>query len=320
MTALDNASNSDQLVVTQRLDRSTSVTEFVLERRDRRRLPDWAPGAHIDVVLPSGKIRQYSLCGDRWAPHQYRIAVQRDDLGGGGSVELHTELKPGDTISFGGPRNNFRLAPAQSYRFIAGGIGISALLPMIAQANLLGLEWQLLYLGRNLERMAYQELQERYPERVTVHASQNAGRISIREWLGSPPDDTMVYACGPESLLEALPEACSDLPETTLRTERFTNTMADAIVSSEPYEIKLQRSGRVVEAPGNTSVVDVLANAGVDVITSCSQGVCGTCEVDVLAGEIDHRDAILNDDERATNTCMFPCVSRSLSERLVLDL
>ncbi|MDN5890402.1 MAG: PDR/VanB family oxidoreductase [Yaniella sp.] len=320
MTALDQASDSDQLIVAERSNRSTSVTEFVLERRDRRRLPDWSPGAHIDVVLPSGKIRQYSLCGDRWAPHQYRIAVQRDDLGAGGSLELHTELKPGDIVSFGGPRNNFRLAPAQNYRFIAGGIGVTAVLPMIEQANRLDLEWKLLYLGRTAERMAYRELQEQYPDRVTMHTSQTGGRTSIRQWLGDLPEDTMIYACGPESLLEALPEECADLPETSLRIERFTNTMANATISYEPYEIELQRSGRVLEAPGNTTVVEVLAEAGVDVVTSCSKGVCGTCEVDVLDGEIDHRDAILDDDERASNTCMFPCVSRSLSQRLVLDL
>lgn len=317
---LQQAASSDQLMVMERSNRSTSVTEFVLERRDGSRLPDWAPGAHIDVVLPSGKIRQYSLCGDRWAPQQYRIAVQRDEAGTGGSLELHDALKPGDTVSFGGPRNNFRFAPAQNYRFIAGGIGITAVMPMIEQASQLGLEWKLLYLGRTSERMAYRELYEQYPDQVTMHTSQHDGRTSIRQWLGNLPEDTMVYACGPESMLEALPEECPELPATSLRTERFTNTMANATVSAEPYEIVLNRSGQVIDAPGTTSVVEVLAEAGVDVITSCSKGVCGTCEVDVLAGEIDHRDAILDDDERAANTCMFPCVSRSLAQRLVLDL
>lgn len=315
-----HTSSGDHLTVVDRSERSTSVTEFVLERGDGSRLPDWAPGAHIDVVLPSGKIRQYSLCGNRWSPHQYRIAVQREEHGTGGSIEIHDELRVGTTMSFGGPRNNFRLAPAQNYRFIAGGIGITAVLPMIDQAVRLGQEWQLLYLGRSAERMAYQHLVDRYPDQVTLHTSNYDGRASIRAWLGDLPAETMVYACGPEAMLAALPEECPELPKQYLRTERFTNTTANAIVSSAPYEIELKRSGRVIDAPGTTPVVEVLSNAGVDVITSCSKGVCGTCEVDVLAGEIDHRDAILDDDERATNTCMFPCVSRALSKRLVLDL
>ena len=312
---------TDQLVVVDRIERSTSVLEFVLERADGSRLPDWAPGAHIDVVLPSGKIRQYSLCGDRWAPHQYRIAVQRDDGGTGGSMEIHDKVQLGDVVSFGGPRNNFRLAPATQYRFIAGGIGITAVLPMIEQAERLRLEWQLLYLGKTADRMAYRNLAEQYPNRVTMHTSADNGRTSIRQWLGALPEDTMVYACGPEAMLEALPEQCpEELPPQFLRTERFTNTLAEATSSSEPYEIVLDRSGRVIHAPGTTPVTQVLAEAGVDVITSCAKGVCGTCEVEVVEGEIDHRDAILDDDERAANTCMFPCVSRALSKRLVLDL
>lgn len=181
--AVQQTVNSDQLTVVERLDRSTSVTEFVLEREDQRRLPDWAPGAHVDIILPSGSIRQYSLCGDRWAPHQYRIAVQREQDGTGGSRELHDNIKVGDTVRFGGPRNNFRLAPAQNYRFIAGGIGITAILPMIEQAHQLGLEWKLLYLGRSAARMAYRELSDRYPERVTMHTSHTEGRASIRNWL-----------------------------------------------------------------------------------------------------------------------------------------
>lgn len=314
------STNSDQLTVVERWDHSTSVTEFVLERDDQRRLPDWAPGAHIDVVLPSGAIRQYSLCGDRSAAHQYRIAVQREPDGTGGSVELHDAINIGDTVTFGGPRNNFRLAPAPHYRFIAGGIGITAVLPMIDQAHQLDLEWKLLYLGRAADRMAYRELAERFPGRITMHTSQANGRASIREWLGELPEDTMVYACGPESLLESLPEACPELPAEALRTERFTNTMATTTVSDEPYEIELKRSGRTIAASGTTPVVKALTDSGVDVITSCAKGVCGTCEVEVLSGKIDHRDAILDDQERAANTCMFPCVSRSLSQRLVLDL
>ena len=188
---LQAATRTDQLVIVDRIEQSTSVTEFVLERADGSRLPDWAPGAHIDIVLPSGKIRQYSLCGDRWAPHQYRIAVQREDHGSGGSVEIHEEVQQGDVVSFGGPRNNFRLAPAQHYRFIAGGIGITAMLPMMAQAEKLQVPWQLLYLGKTADRMAYRNLAEQYPQQVTMHTSSDHGRASIQRWLGELPEDTI---------------------------------------------------------------------------------------------------------------------------------
>src|SRR5690625_3440609 len=286
--------SGDQLTVVGRSERSTSVTEFVLERGDGSRMPDWVPGAHIDVVLPSGKVRQFSLCGDRWSPHQYRIAVQREEHGTGGSIEIHDDIRLGETVSFGGPRNNFRLAPAQNYRFIAGGLGLTAVLPLIEQAAKLNLQWQLLYLGRTAERMAYRHLADQYPGRRAMHTSVDRGRASIRQWLGELPADTMVYACGPEAMLEALPEEGPELPDQFLRTERFTNTLAEATVSSEPYEIVLSRSGKVINAPGTAPMTDVLARAGVDVITSCAKGVCGTCEVDVVEGEIDHRDAILD--------------------------
>lgn len=310
----------DRLIVAQRTPVSSSVVELTLQRDDGGRLPDWAPGAHIDLVLPSGRVRQYSLCGDRWQPYQYRVAVQRDPHSTGGSEEIHDQLPVGTGVAFGGPRNNFRLAPASEYRFIAGGIGITPLLPMIHQADILGVPWKLLYLGHELQRMAYRQLKRQYPERITLHASGQDGRASVRDWLGTPDPDALIYACGPERLLEALPDECSVLPSSHLRIERFSNPLAEVPISRESFDIVLSRSGRHIEATGSTSVVEVLSEAGIDVITSCSRGVCGTCEVGVVDGRVDHRDAILDDDERSRHDCMFPCVSRSLSDRLVLDL
>lgn len=312
--------HGDDLVITQRTPVSDSVVELTLQRRNGGRLPDWAPGAHIDLILPSGRVRQYSLCGDRWQAHQYRIAVQRDPHGSGGSQEIHDQLRVGDRVRFGGPRNNFRLAPATEYRFIAGGIGITPLLPMIQQAEHLNIPWRLLYLGRDQQRMAYRQLASRYPNQITVHTSGHGHRASVKQWLGTPDPHTLVYACGPEHLLDALPDECAVLPPSQLRLERFSSPLADVPVSRESFDIVLSRSGRRITAKSSDSVVNVLSDAGVEVITSCSRGVCGTCEVGVVEGQVDHRDALLDDDERARNDCMFPCVSRSLSDALVLDL
>lgn len=313
--------NSDELVVQARRDIAADVIELTLQRPDGSRLPDWSPGAHIDLILPSGTVRQYSLCGDRWDAHTYRIAVQRETDGTGGSKEIHQLAAEGSQVRFGGPRNNFRLAPAEQYHFISGGIGITAIRPMIDQAERMAIPWRLLYLGRDSHRMAYRDLENRYPTRVTTHTTANGKRASIREWLGDIDDKSMVYACGPQPLLDALPEECRQLPSQRLRVERFTNdSLSSAPIRSDPYDIVLRRSGDTVRAEGHQSVAEALDQAGISLITSCSRGVCGTCELSVLSGKVDHRDTILDDDERNAGTCMFPCVSRAADDQLVVDL
>lgn len=313
--------NSDELVIQARREVAANVIELTLRRPDGSRLPDWSPGAHIDLILPSGTVRQYSLCGDRWDGHSYRIAVQREEDGTGGSKEIHQVAAEGSHVRFGGPRNNFRLAPAEQYHFICGGIGITAIRPMIDQAERMGIEWRLLYLGRDPLRMAYRDLENRYPAQVGTHTTANGKRASIREWLGEVDDTSMVYACGPQSLLDALPSECDRLPDQRIRVEHFTNdSLNSAPIRTDPYEIVLDRRGETVRAEGHQSVAEALGDAGIGLITSCSRGVCGTCELSVLAGEVDHRDTILDDEERAAGTCMFPCVSRAASDRLVIDL
>lgn len=311
----------DELIVRSRREVAAGVIELTLERPDASRLPGWSPGAHIDLILPSGTTRQYSLCGDRWDAHTYRIAVQREESGTGGSLEVHDAARKGSRVRFGGPRNNFRLAPASAYRFIAGGIGITAIKPMIEQADRMEIPWRLLYLGRDPQRLAYRELAAHHPDRVRIHTTDCGQRASIRTWLGDADAATMVYACGPQSLLKALPRECAAVAPARIRTESFANEApAAAPVTTDPYDIVLARTGRTVRASGRQSVAEALETAGVSLITSCSRGVCGTCEVTVLDGEIDHRDTILDDAERAAGTCLFPCVSRAAGARLVLDL
>ncbi|MEV5410313.1 PDR/VanB family oxidoreductase [Thermopolyspora sp. NPDC052614] len=296
------------------------VVALTLERPDGRRLPDWTPGAHVDLVLPTGLTRQYSLCGDRWDAHRYRVAVLREPYGRGGSALIHDELAEGATVAIGGPRNNFRLVPSDRYLFIAGGIGITPLLPMIHQAELLGAEWRLLYGGRSRSTMAFLDELERYGDKVTVVPQDEYGLLDLDAWLPAPTSAVKVYCCGPAGLLDAVERACAGYPEGMLRTERFVPKDQGRPARDTPFEVELRRSGLSVTVTPDRSVLQAINEAGVGVLSSCGQGLCGTCETEVLAGEPDHRDAILDDGERAAGDRMFVCVSRARSDRLVLDL
>ncbi|MFC4946274.1 PDR/VanB family oxidoreductase [Pseudonocardia sp. GCM10023141] len=299
---------------------SDGVVVLTLVHPDGARLPDWTPGSHVDLVLPTGSVRQYSLCGSRWDAFSYRVGVLREPAGRGGSAHVHDVLRVGDLVGVGGPRNHFGLVPSQRYLFIAGGIGITPLLPMIHQADLLGAEWDLVYGGRSRSSMAFLDELGGYGERVHVVAQDEAGLLDLPAWLGSPRDDVKIYCCGPGALLDAVEDACREWPAPALRTERFVAREQPAPVRAEPFAVTLARSGATVTVPPERTVLDAVRAAGVDVLTSCRQGTCGTCETAVVKGIPDHRDSILSDAERAAGDCMFICVSRSCSDRLVLDL
>ncbi|MCA4997891.1 oxidoreductase [Tsukamurella tyrosinosolvens] len=295
------------------------VCELTLREPNGRRLPDWSAGSHIDLVLPGELTRQYSLCGDRWDPFQYRVAVLREPNGRGGSTYIHDTLSVGDVIAVGGPRNNFHLAPARRYAFIAGGIGITPILAMIDHANRLGAEWSLLYGGRSLESMAYVDILESDP-RVSIRPQDRCGHLDLASVLDADLTDTQVYCCGPTPLLEALLDRSAHLPAGTVRIERFVPCELDAPARSAAFDVELQQSGITVTVEPDQSVLEAINIAGVAVLSSCRQGTCGTCEAGVINGSPDHRDSLLTDDERQRNDCMFVCVSRSCSDRLVLDL
>lgn len=308
------------VVVTARDEVADGVVALTLAHPEGGRLPDWAPGAHIDLVLPTGLTRQYSLCGDRWDPHRYRIGVLRETAGRGGSAYIHDHLRVGDRVSVGGPRNNFRLVPSEDYLFVAGGIGITPLLPMVHQAELLGARWRLLYGGRARPTMAFRDELAGYGDQVTLVPQDEHGLLDLPAWQPPPSSATKVYCCGPEGLLAAVERHCADYPPGQLRTERFVPKPDHRPVRAAPFQLELRRSGRTLAvAPGQT-VLDAITGAGVNVLSSCRRGVCGTCETAVLAGEPDHRDSLLDDDERAAGDSMFVCVSGARSDRLVLDL
>ncbi len=293
------------LAVTKRSQAADGVVALTLARPDGGRLPDWTPGAHIDMVLPDGMIRQYSLCGDRWDAHAYRIAVRREPDGPdgpGASGWIHDRLRAGDLVGMGGPRNNFPLVPAGRYLFIAGGIGITPLLPMVAQASMLGADWTLLYAGRTRASMAFVDELSGHDERSVLDEQSGrddairpgepgAGvrrgrgqRLDLGAWLGEPHQDVAVYCCGPDRLLAEVRARCAAWPRHALRTERFTPVAAPAAAGGGPFEVELARTGATVSVQPGMSVLDAALGAGVSVLSSCRRGLCGTCEVTVLDG------------------------------------
>ncbi len=280
----------------------------------------WNAGAHIDLVLTPELVRQYSLCGDPGDPSSIRVGVLNAPQSRGGSAFVHANLAPGSTVLVRGPRNHFPLMRSPRYLFIAGGIGITPMLPMIAEAVAAGADWQLVYGGRSRSSMAFLDELRKYGERVTVVAQDESGMLDLDALLGEPVADTLVYCCGPEGLLGAVEQRCATWPKGSLHLERFAPRQPSFTAENRSFELQLARSGLTVTVPADTSIFDVVRQAGVSVLGSCLEGVCGTCEQVVLDGEVDHRDSILSEDEQQTSDTMIICVSRCRSERLTLDL
>jgi ferredoxin-NADP reductase len=284
-------------------------------------LPEWEPGGHVDLILPDGApTRQYSLCGDPADRVVYRIGILRDPDGGGGSVYVHDRLAEGDIVRIRGPRNNFPLQSSPRYVFIAGGIGVTPLLPMIAAAEAAGADWRLHYGGRSRATMAFLDELAAYGDRVTVYGRDESGRMDLDAILGTPEFGTLVYCCGPERLIAGAEAKCKTWPNGSLHVERFEAKPADPDAVDTEFEVVLRRSNLTLVVPAGRSILDTVEAAGVGVMSSCGKGTCGTCETNVLDGVPDHRDSVLNEDERALNEFMMICCSRSKTARLVLDL
>ncbi|WP_411074258.1 PDR/VanB family oxidoreductase [Streptomyces sp. cmx-4-7] len=296
----------------------TAPAEGVVELRlEGAGLPAWRPGAHIDLVLPSGLVRQYSLCGDPADTGSYTVATRligAGQGGRGGSREVHEQLREGVEVEIRGPRNRFPLVDAPAYVFVAGGIGITPVLPMLRAAGAAGADWRLLYCGRSRATMPYLAEVEALGGggRTTVVAGDESGLPDLG-FLADLPEGTAVYCCGPDGLMDAVGAA---LPEgRTARLERFS---ASATTGGTAFEAELRRSGRTVAVAAGQSLLDAVRAELPDVPYSCRQGFCGTCRQVVLAGEVDHRDELLTDAER--DDSMLICVSRCTGKRLVLDL
>ncbi|MEU5878585.1 PDR/VanB family oxidoreductase [Spirillospora sp. NPDC047279] len=317
---MTETSGERRLVVHGREQVADQVVSLVLRDAAGADLPAWTPGAHIGLVLGDGLVRQYSLCGDPADRTAWRIAVLREPDGRGGSSFVHRALHPGATVLADGPRNRFPLLPAPRYLFVAGGIGITPILPMIAAAEAAGARWRLAYGGRTTASMAFTRPLQAYGDRVSLWPQDQRGLLDLDGLLSREPPDTLVYCCGPAPLLDAVGARCADRPGGTLHTERFTPEEPEDAAEARSFDVELAVSGRTLTVPAGRTIVEVVEEAGVQILTSCREGTCGTCETAVLAGTVDHRDSLLTPEERAANDTMFVCVSRAACPKLVLDL
>ncbi|MFD1211950.1 PDR/VanB family oxidoreductase [Arthrobacter sp. GCM10027362] len=306
---------------------SDGVVSLRLEHPLGRQLPAWTPGSHIDVLLPNGILRQYSLCSEQSDRSGWRLGVLREPAGRGGSAYIHDELKPGTKVQVRGPRNNFALAGAGSYLFIAGGIGITPILPMLREAAGRDTPWRLVYLGRSRSSMAFTRELEALGGDVHLHADDESGLYPLAGLLADLDPDTHVYACGPGPLLNALQAIAGGWEDPSrLHVERFTADPAgpgagSASWAGGDHEFIVETAGGTeVVVPVGTSILQALEAAGINQPNSCREGICGTCETGVLSGEPDHRDSLLSEDEHETGDTMMICVSRCRGRRLVLDL
>lgn len=321
--------------------RDQNVVELTLADADGGTLPAWHPGAHLDLHLPSGRRRQYSLCGDPADRHSYTIAVRLIPDGDGGSLEVHTTLTESARIVASGPRNAFAFvppghgSPASRLRLIAGGIGITPILPMARAAAAMGTDWSLIHTGRSRAALPFTEEVAALGPRARIRTDDTDGLPTAAELLGTDGDDapagaggvdgaptgaggvdTAVYCCGPPPMVATVLEALRRRTDVEFHFERFS---APTIADGAPFTVELARSGRTVEVPADRSVLAAVLDQLPRTPYSCRQGYCRTCKTTVLDGEVDHRDSTLTPAERARGD-MLICVSRCTGDRLRLDI
>ncbi|WP_198349363.1 MULTISPECIES: cytochrome P450/oxidoreductase [Ramlibacter] len=315
---------------TLRVEGVRTVAEDIVELRlapaDGRALPRWTPGAHIDLLCGGeGLSRQYSLCGDPADAGALQVAVLRDPASRGGSAWIHANARPGDLLTVRGPRNHFRFEEEGARRVIlvAGGIGITPIAAMARRARELGMDYELHYSGRSRATMAYvQELAALHGDRLHLHVRDEGTRADYRALLAEPRPDTRVYACGPARLLDELAACCAAWPDDALRVEHFQAAPGKLDPSRElAFEVECKDSGLVVSVPADRTLLEALRAANIDVPSDCGEGLCGSCEVHVLSGEVDHRDVVLTRAERQAGDKMMACCSRACAGgRLVLEI
>ena len=280
-------------------------------------LPPCPPGAHVDVHLPNGLVRQYSVvqAGDG----SYQVGIKREPDSRGGSAFMTESLRIGSTLRLGSPRDNFPLAPSSGrVVLIAGGIGITALLPMARNLEASGRDWTLHYAVRTVEDVAFKPAIRDLGDRLRIHASSAEGcRLSIAGIVEQQPAGTHFYCCGPAPMLDAFSKATASLPREQVHLERFG---PEATSGGQEFVVRLARSGGTLPIAADQTIIDALLAAGHDAPYSCQQGICGSCEVKVLEGRPDHRDDVLTAAEKASNKTMMICCSRASSAELVLDL
>ena len=323
MTSMELFPGAHEYLVRQMTWEADDVVSVVLVNPDGREMPAWTLGAHIDLILRPDLIRQYSLCSDPTDRSKWTIAILREPNSGGGSRFIHEVLRPGMTIAAGDPRNNFPLVEAAHYLFVAGGIGVTPLLPMVLALQETGRDWTMLYGGRRRASMAF--LDQLGPlGNVTIAPEDEFGLLDLKGAIESTPDDTAIYCCGPEPLIAALEAQCERSGRSAPHVERFNARPSFAAETHEgenaEFELVLAKSGRRFTIPADKTIIQVLSAERVFVATSCTEGYCGVCETAVLEGIPDHRDDYLLPEVRDTNKRIMVCCSRSKTPELVIDL
>lgn len=321
--------NTPQLLTVQvaRIVREAEdIASFELVPPQGDALPGFDAGAHIDVHIQPGLVRQYSLCNRPGETHRYQIAVLRDPASRGGSVAMHERIAEGDLIRIGSPRNLFPLAKGQRHLLLAGGIGITPLLAMAETLALRGADFELHYCARSEARTAFRSRLQAcaYASRVHFHFDDGAPsqKLDLAALAGAPAGGTHVHVCGPNGFIDHILATFREhgWSEANLHVERFASAAAAADATDGAFEVELASSGQCLHIPAGTSVAHVLHAHGIDLPVACEQGICGTCLTRVLDGVPDHRDQYLTADEQAANDQFTPCCSRAHSARLVLDL
>ncbi len=290
-------------------------------------LPPWEPGAHIDVYVPDGTTRQYSLCGDPRDLSAYVVAVLREPDGRGGSAFIHDELRVGDRLMVTRPKQGFALEDAPHHALVAGGVGITPIMTFAEHLDREGRPFTLTYGGRTRSSMAFRDRLAALGDRVTVVAEDDAGRPDLDELVRTLPDGGLIYVCGPLGLLravEAAAEAVHGPDQDVVRFELFSRAGVEAKESvpldGDTYELVLARSGHTLRMKPQSSILETVLALGVEVENDCRDGICGSCITSVLSGTVDHQDLVLTKREQAAMDKMMICCSKSTSDRLELDL
>ncbi|MEO6015842.1 MAG: PDR/VanB family oxidoreductase [Polaromonas sp.] len=317
--------NSIEVRVVRKTVEAEGIASFELVSVDDKPLPSFSAGSHLDVQIPGGLTRQYSLCNDASEQHRYRIAVLRDAASRGGSTGMHDAVHQGDVIRISEPKNHFPLLQAPRTLLFAGGIGVTPLLSMAQRLAAIGADFTLHYCTRSAERTAFREeiIASAFSERVQFHfdAGPPEQKLDLAAALGAPDAGKQLYVCGPGGFIDhvvSTAKACGWNSE-QIHLEYFGAAPQDTSDDSG-FEIRVASTGKTFAVGAEQNIIQVLKDNGIEVLTSCEQGVCGTCITRVLQGEPDHRDMYFTDEEKAKNDQFTPCCSRSKSRLLVLDL
>jgi ferredoxin-NADP reductase len=302
------------------------ITSFELADPAGIDLPAFTAGAHIDIALPNGLTRSYSLLNDSREHHRYRIAVLKEEHGGGGSAWMHDNVKVGDTLTITAPANRFEIDEGGDHNFlIAGGIGITPILSMAERLDELGIDFTLYYCTRTRSETAFLEhIEQRFGKRVILHHDEGVREqnLDVAKLLSDRQPGTHVYVCGPPGLISAVRTAAKEWPGGTVHFELFGAVRADAGASAEnkPFDVHLKRRNVTYHIPAERSILDVLTEAGIKIRTVCNDGFCGTCTTRYVSGNVEHRDGVL--DEEGKKSLIQVCVSRAApgTDTLVLDL